>query len=127
MQGGGAWDPKPGAFKRGKQGSSLNGLPLPLPAWAAAHAAGLSGAMAPVAPAGRGGSHKVGGGRARSLGTVLRPVLSCHAAGCSSSVQLVDAACIADIRRLACAPGSCKHPVSLPGAPSQGQDGGGRS
>ncbi|KAG2495954.1 hypothetical protein HYH03_005884 [Edaphochlamys debaryana] len=32
--GDGAWEPKPGAFKRGKAGSSCNGLPLPLPAWA---------------------------------------------------------------------------------------------
>jgi hypothetical protein len=33
-QGDGAWEPKPPAFKRGPDGSSLHGLPLPLPAWA---------------------------------------------------------------------------------------------
>ncbi|GIL78154.1 hypothetical protein Vretimale_7524 [Volvox reticuliferus] len=38
--GDGAWEPKPAAFKRGKQGSSSNGLPLPLPQWAVDIASG---------------------------------------------------------------------------------------
>ncbi|GLI63351.1 hypothetical protein VaNZ11_006281 [Volvox africanus] len=48
--GDGAWEPKPAAFKRGKQGSSSNGLPLPLPQWAVDTTSGGAEAEAQALP-----------------------------------------------------------------------------
>ncbi|GLC61147.1 hypothetical protein PLESTB_001723300 [Pleodorina starrii] len=59
--GDGAWEPKPAAFKRGKQGSSSNGLPLPLPSWAVEGAGSGASAEAEAAPAAAAAAAGVGG------------------------------------------------------------------
>lgn len=78
-QGDGAWEPKPGAFKRGKQGTAINGLPLPLPAWAvgpngeeSAPAQAASAADLPAPPRGAKRERDRTGGGADEVGACGR-------------------------------------------------------